>query len=154
MLRMFLLLAQNDSDKGKASIYHFDERGLAEPVHDNPGFAIIGSGFFTGGCLLLKLLGYSPERALRLDLGMLTSFIIDAVSEVDSGVGPFVSESWLMRFERGKVLLGPLKEEALRMYKGRVEKRKQLFKMPWDACEVAGEDAVVRALKGACARSS
>jgi len=78
---------------GKASLYLFDSRGLAEPVHDNPGFAVIGSGFLTGGNLLLKLLGYDPNRSGEMDLGMLTASIIDSVSEVDSTVGPFLRES-------------------------------------------------------------
>ncbi|MEM0328132.1 MAG: hypothetical protein QXN53_06130 [Thermoproteota archaeon] len=52
---------------GKSSIYLFDERGLAQPVHDNPGFAVIGTEFFTGGNLLLRLLGYEPEESYKLD---------------------------------------------------------------------------------------
>jgi hypothetical protein len=49
-----MVLASVDPS-GKASIYLFDDRGLAEPVHDNPGFAVIGTGFVTGGNLLLRL---------------------------------------------------------------------------------------------------
>jgi len=102
---------------GKASMYLFDSRGLAEPVHDNPGFAVIGTGFFTGGNLLLRLLGYEPEESYMLDIGALSTFIIDIVSEIDPAVGPFVGESYYMREEEGEVVLGPLKEEAIKEYK-------------------------------------
>ncbi|HDI74698.1 MAG TPA: hypothetical protein ENF55_01940 [Thermoprotei archaeon] len=67
--------------KSRDSLYLFDNRGLAEPVHDNPGFAVIGNGFFTSGNLLLKLLGYNPGTSGNIDLGILTAFIIDLVSE-------------------------------------------------------------------------
>ncbi|RLI38957.1 hypothetical protein DRO64_11245, partial [Candidatus Bathyarchaeota archaeon] len=125
-----LVLGSVDLD-GKASLYEFDGRGLAEPVHDDPGYAIIGSGLITGGILLLRLLGYRPD----VDLGLLTAFILDMVSEVDYSVGPFVGESYLMRLEmRGgeKVLaLGPLKEEVLREYKEKIAKRRELIRELW-----------------------
>lgn len=108
-----LILASVDT-RGKASIYLFDERGLANPVHDNPGYAVIGSGFYTGGNMLLKLLGYSPKETYTLDLGALSTFIIDTVSEIDTSVGPFVGESYLMGAEEGKVVINLLSEEALK----------------------------------------
>lgn len=87
-------------------------RGLAEPVHDNPGFAILGRGAITGGLLLLRLFGRSYEGSLVLDLdsaAVLTTFMIELVSEVDPSAGPFLGENYLMRIEEGKVKLGPLK---------------------------------------------
>jgi len=42
----FQMVLTSVDQNGKASMYLFDERGLAEPVHDNPGFAIIGIAFF------------------------------------------------------------------------------------------------------------
>lgn len=132
-----LVLGSVDLD-GKASLYEFDGRGLAEPVHDDPGYAIIGSGLITGGILLLRLLGYRPD----VDLGLLTAFILDMVSEVDYSVGPFVGESYLMRLEmRGgeKVLaLGPLKEEVLREYKEKIAKRRELIRELWKVCDELG----------------
>jgi len=83
---------------GKASIYTYDSRGFCEPVHENPGYAIIGSGFVTGGVLLLKLLGYTPDVGVE-GLALMNTFILDNVSEVDTAVGPFVGESYLMRIE-------------------------------------------------------
>jgi hypothetical protein len=133
--------------KGRASIYVFNERGLAEPVHENPGFALLGRGLFTGGALLLNLLGYAAEESYALDLGLLSTFVIDVVSEVDPSVGPFVGESWYMRVEEGRVVLGPLKGEALREYKERTRKRRELLRRLWRLLDAVGEKRVEELLK-------
>ncbi len=149
----FSMVLGSVDKEGRASMYLFDSRGLAEPVHDNPGFAMIGSGFFTGGNLLLKLLGYDPGRSGEMDLGMLTAFIIDSMSEIDSTVGPFLRESWLMRVEEdkmtkeGKVFLGELREEAYKEYKEKVRKRKELIREFWHACDLIGEDRIEKILQ-------
>jgi len=148
----FQMILASVDPHGKASIYLFDPRGLAEPMHDDPGFAVIGKGFFTGGNLLLKLLGYSPSESASMDLGLLTAFIIDVVSEVDTSVGPFVGESWLMRVDESgtKVVLGPLKDEALREFKDKVKKRRNLIRKLWRLCEIAeSEEAVDKMLEEA-----
>jgi DNA-binding Lrp family transcriptional regulator len=136
-----MVLASVDTT-GKASIYLFDERGLAEPVHDNPGFAVIGTGFFTGGNLLLRLLGYEVEKSYMIDIGILSTFIIDVVSEIDPAVGSFLGESWYMRVEGGEVLLGPLKEEAIKDYKVRASKRKELVRRMWRLLDSVGEHEI------------
>jgi len=132
--------------EGKASMYLYDSRGLAEPVHDNPGYAIIGSGFVTGGILLLNLLGYAPD----IDLGLLSTFIVDTVSEVDSAVGPFIGESYLMRIEtkegRKEIALGPLKDTALIEYKQKTTKRKELIRKLWRLCDEVGEEEIEKAM--------
>jgi len=133
--------------KGRASIYVFNERGLAEPVHDNPGFALLGRGLFTGGALLLNLLGYAAEESYALDLGLLSTFVIDVVSGVDPSVGPFVGESWYMRVEKGRVVLGPLKGEALREYKERSRKRRELLRRLWRLLDLVGEERFEELLK-------
>jgi len=84
---------------------------------------VIGRSFFTGGNLLLRLLGYSPERSSALDLGVLSAFVIDVVSEIDPAVGPFMGESYCMRAENGEALLGQLKEE-IKEYKEKSQQRK------------------------------
>ena len=141
-----LVLGSVDLD-GKASLYQFDSKGLAEPLHEDPGYAIIGSGMITGGILLLRLLGYRPN----IDLGMLTAFILDMVSEVDPSVGPFVGESYLMRLEKRDdekyVALGPLKAEALREYKEKISKRRELIRELWKFCDEIGEEEVEERLK-------
>ncbi|MCC6019115.1 MAG: hypothetical protein LM601_08790 [Candidatus Verstraetearchaeota archaeon] len=136
-----MILASVDYN-GRASIYVFDDKGLAEPVHDNPGFAVIGKGFFTGGNLLLRLLGYSPQESSKLDLGALSTFIIDVVSEIDPAVGPFIGESYFMRVEDGKVVLGPLKEEAVKEYKEKIQRRKEILRKIWRLLDSIGEDKV------------
>ncbi len=139
-----LVLGSLDLD-GKASLYQFDSRGLAEPVHDDPGYAIVGSGMITGGMLLLRMFGQRD-----IDLGLLTAFILDMVSEVDSSVGPFVGESYLMRLERAEegryIALGPLKVEALREYKEKTVKRREMLQKVWRLCDIVGEEKVLDSL--------
>jgi hypothetical protein len=138
----FHMILASVGSEGRASIYLFDNRGLAEPVHNNPGFAVIGTGFFTGGNMLLRLLGYTPEESPMLDVGLLSTFIIDVVSEIDPAVGPFIGESWYMRVENGEVLLGQLKEEAIKEYKERVRRRKELIRRMWRIFDALGEEDI------------
>jgi hypothetical protein len=146
---IFEMILASVDPKGKASIYMFDSKGLAEPVHDNPGFAIIGCGAVTGGVLLTRLLGYSMESSSEYDLGMLSAFVIDIVSEVDPAVGPFLGESAFIRVDKGEVTMGPLKEEALKEYKKRIKKRKELIMLMQKLCDIKeiGEDGVEAKLK-------
>jgi len=137
-----MILASVDPN-GKASIYLFNDRGLAEPVHDNPGFAVIGTGFFTGGNLLLRLLGYTPEESYIFDIGALSILIIDVVSEIDPAVGPFIGESYYMRVENGKVVLGPLKEEAIKEYKEKAQQRKEILRRLWRLLDLVGEQEII-----------
>jgi len=143
----FSMVLASVSPQGKASIYVFDERGLVELVRDNLGFAIIGKGFITEGNLLLRLLGYSPEESYMLDIGALSTFIIDVVSEVDSTVGPFVGESYYMRVEEGKVVLGPLKPEAIKEYKLKAAKRKELLQQIWRLFDNLEEEYVEKVVE-------
>ncbi len=143
-----LLLATVTGD-GEPRLYVFDSRGLAEPVHENPGYALLGRGVVTGGLLLLRLLDYRPPRAWDWDLGLLSAFIIDVVSEVDPSVSPFLGESYFIRYENGRVTLGPLKEEAYAEYKDKTAKRKELFKLLWTAAEEVGEEEVEKILREA-----
>ncbi|MEM2180375.1 MAG: hypothetical protein QXP32_06130 [Nitrososphaeria archaeon] len=141
-----LILASVDAN-GKASMYQFDSRGIAEPLHDSPGYAMIGAGFVTGGILLLRLLGYTPEESYKLDLGTLSTFIIDTVSEVDPTVGPFIGESYHMRAEEGKVLLGPLKDEALKEFKEKTIKRKEIIKKLWQLMDSIEEQKIIEKIE-------
>ena len=129
------------TQEGKPLLYIFDSRGIAEPVHDNPGYALLGSGTITGGLLLLRLLDYHPGEAWEWDLGLLSAFIIDMVSEVDPSVSPFLGESFYIRYDEkeGKVVLGPLKIEVYKEYKDRVRKRRELLRYIWNLAEKLGE---------------
>jgi hypothetical protein len=111
------------------------------------GFAVIGTGFVTGGNLLLRLLGYAAEESYAVDMVALPTFIIDVVSEIDPAVGPFVGESWFMRVEGKEVLLGPLKEEAIKDYKIRAMRRRELMRRLWRLFDVAGEEKVDQVIR-------
>ena len=147
----FQMIIGGVTKEGKALIYQFDRRGLVEPVHDDPGYAIIGHGFLTGGALLLRLLGYDP---MALDLGLLTAFILDVVSEVDTTVGPFVGDSYLMSINQempqiNGILnfnLGPLQEEMIPEFRERIKKRRQLILHLWSLCDIHGEKKVENVL--------
>jgi hypothetical protein len=140
-----LILGSVDLD-GRALLYQFDGRGLAEPVHEDPGYAIIGSGLVTGGILLLRMFGWQQD----MDLGLLTAFILDMVSEVDYSVGPFVGESYLMRLEKSgdgrSIALGPLKDEVLREYKEKIKARRELLQRIWRLCDTVGEEKILEGL--------
>ena len=137
-VRLLLALV---SDGSKPFLYIFNLRGVAEPVHDNPGYALIGSGTITGRLLLLRLLDYRPGEAWEWNLGLLSAFIIDMVSEVDPSVSPFLGESYYIRYDEkeGKVVLGPLKIEVYKEYKDRVRKRRELIRHVWNLAEKLGE---------------
>jgi hypothetical protein len=147
LVKRFSMVLASVSPWGKASMYVFDERGLAELVHDNPGFAIVGKGFITGGNFFLRLLEYSPDESYMLDIRALSTFIIDVVSEVDPAVGLFVGESYYMRVEEGKVVLGLLKPEAIKEYKYKAAKREELLQRIWRFFDNLGEDYVEKVVE-------
>jgi len=144
-----MILGSIDPDEKKALLYQFNEYGLAEPVHDDPGFAIIGSGAMTGGLLLTHLLGYSPEKSSKLNLGVFSTFVIDMVSKINPTVGPFVdpNNSIYMRIEKNQITMGTLKVEALKDYKKKVEQRKDLIKLLWKLADRYGEDELRKKLE-------
>jgi len=120
--------------EGKAALYVFDKRGLSTPFHDSPGFVCIGSGFVTGGNLLLRQF---YTGTLNVDEGAtLGAYIIDQVSKVDTGVGTFEGESYYFRIEQGKPILGKLKTEAFHRYKTKITEREQLIRGVWEASYV------------------
>jgi hypothetical protein len=129
-INMNMILACVTGD-GRAAIYVFDSRGLSTPVHDSPCFVCIGSGFVTGGNLLLRHL--YTERLDVHQSASLAAYIIDQVSKVDTGVGSFEGESYYFRLEGKKPVLGGLKAEAFREYKTEAAVREKLIKRVWEA---------------------
>jgi hypothetical protein len=113
---------------------------------------MLGTGETTGGLILMRLLDYS-SKAQEWDLGLLSAFIIDMVSEVDPAVSPFLDESSsiYIRYNNGtkKVEMGPIREEAFKKYKNRVKVAREAFKKLWLAInEKEGEeDAILRKLE-------
>ena len=144
-----LLLASVTGD-GMPALYVFDDRGLANPMHESPGYALLGRGVVTGGLLVMRLLDYRPGRSTGWDLGLLSAFVIDAVSEVDPSVSPYLGESYYIRYDPGvrRVAIGALREEAYREYKERVRRRREMIKLVWSLSEELGEGAVEAALRG------
>ena len=138
-----LLLATVTYD-GKPMLYVFDSRGLAQPMHENPGYALLGKGVVTGGLLLLRLLDYRPEEALTWDLGILSTFIIDMVSEVDPSVSPFLGESYFIRYEKKMIALGPLRREAYKEFKERAQKRRELIKLLWKTADMIENEEKIK----------
>jgi 20S proteasome alpha/beta subunit len=130
---------------GRASIYVFDELGLSRPVHDSPGFACIGSGFVTGGNMILQQFwrpGLSVYQAQ-----ILAAYTIQEVSKVDTNVGPFEGASWYFRIEEGKPVMGELKIESLKEYLERVRYREEILKNIWNICDEFGENKILELLK-------
>jgi 20S proteasome alpha/beta subunit len=122
--------------KGEAALYVFDDRGLATPAHDSPGFVCIGIGFVTGGSLLLRQL-YTDK--LNVDEGeTLAAYIIDQVSKVDTNVGSFEGEAYYFRVEKGDIVLGPLTREGFDSYKRDASEREKLIRDVWIASHTIG----------------
>jgi len=144
------LLLASVTREGEPRLYAFDSRGLAEPRHTSPGYAMLGKGALTGGQLILSMLGYEPSKTW--DLGLLSAFLIDAVSTVDPSVSPFWDprSSVYIRLEGSEVVAAALTEEATRDTAKRVAERKALIRMLWDTLEQLGdtqaEQAVSKAL--------
>jgi len=115
------------------------------PAED--GCATVGIGRDAGGVLPLSLLGYGPEATW--DMGLLALFLIDAIAAVNPYVSPLAAEvdSLYIRWQDGKVVMGPLEPEAFQEYKQRAKKRIQLIRALWQLAETCGEEAVEKALE-------
>jgi hypothetical protein len=140
------LLLETVTSEGEPLLYTFNREGLAEPRHENPGYALLGTGEITGGLLLMRLLGYSPKLADIGDAGLLSMFIIDMVSEVDPNVSPFLlpDSSVYIRHnpERREVTMGALTPEAFQEYKNRISEVKEILKKLWSIIEQGKEKEV------------
>lgn len=146
-MRMILACVARE---GKAALYVFDNRGLATPAHDSPGYVCIGSGFVTGGNLLLRQL---YTGTLDVDQGAtLAAYIIDQVSKVDTAVGSFEGESYYFRIQERKPTLGQLKPEAFLEYKAKVAEREKLIKNVWEASYAIGPDELRKMIEESLAK--
>jgi 5-bromo-4-chloroindolyl phosphate hydrolysis protein len=85
-----------------------------------------------------------------IELGLLTAFILDMVSEVDYSVGPFVGESYLMWVEKNgnkkSIALRGLTDKALREYKEKIKVRRELLQKVWRLCDTVGEEKILERL--------
>jgi len=48
-----------------------------------------------------------------------------------------------MRVENGKVVLGPLKEEAIKEYKEKAQQRKEILRRLWRLLDLVGEQEII-----------
>ena len=143
-----LLLASMSSDRTPV-IFTFDSRGIANPHHEVPGYALLGMGSVTGGQLLLRLMDYSP--GLDIDRGLLSAFILDTVSEVDPTVSPFLGDSFYLRFddEQNRPISGRLNAESLKKYKETAQVKRRMMQLVWQAGENMGDDKLLKFLEDA-----
>jgi hypothetical protein len=142
------MLLATVTQEGNPKLYRFDDRGLCEPLHDNPGYALIGSGTLTGGLLLLKLFDYDPIKFVG-DRGLFSSFLIDCVSEVDTSVSPFTGDSFYIRWDENKkkVVMGPLSPEWIKEFKEKSALRKRLIPLFWFILDKLGEEKIIDSWK-------
>jgi hypothetical protein len=136
-----LIVAAVDGD-GNPYIFRYSGGILDDRTED--GYAMVGIGRDTGGVLLLSLLGYGPEATW--DMGLLALLLIAAVNPY---VSPLAAEAdgLYIRWQDGKVVMGPLEPEAFQEYKQRAKKRIQLIRALWQLAETCGEEAVEKALE-------
>jgi len=136
--------------EGEPLLYLF-EAGLANPMHEAPGYVILGHGELTGARLLLTLLGYKAREKQYWDHSILPVFIIDVVSAVDPTVSPFSdphSSIYIRYSEESKtVVAGPLTPEAFKTAKNSVQKRIKAFQLIWELMEKEGEEKILKTLK-------
>jgi len=139
-----MILCGVDPD-GRASIYIFDESGLTRPVHDTPGFACIGSGFVTGGNMMLQQF-WNPNLSVD-QAQILAAYAIQTVSKVDTAVGPFEGSSYYFRIQDNKPVMGELGTKGLKEYLERVSQREEILEYSWNLCNRLGEDKVSKKLR-------
>lgn len=131
---------------GKASLFVFDKRGMAHPVHDDPGFACIGSGFYLGGNLLLQQFYSRPID--WLDAANLAAYVINQVSRVDAGVGPFEGDSFYFRLSPEKELsLGDMTRLGFQRRKREYDWRRKLLKYVWNQSSILGAKEIYTTIK-------
>jgi len=138
------LIVSTVTGDGSPHIFQYSNGVLNDRSED--GYAMAGLGRDTGGVLLLSLLGYRPDA--EWDMGLLTFFLIDAISLANPYVSPLTTEvdNFYIRWQDGEVVMGPLKPESFREYKERVKKRIQLIRTLWQLAETIGEDKIEKAL--------
>lgn len=110
------------SDSAHVRLYEVQDDGIPTRMDHDPGYCCIGSGFATGGNLLIRQF-FRPNSSL-VELMKLASYIIFQVS----GVDPFVGGSIQMKLNFGGKPMNP-KEDLLL---DDVELRSETIKGAWD----------------------
>jgi hypothetical protein len=139
---------------GSPKLYYFNEKGLASPRHQNPGYIVLGSPTSVAIAeAFIRAVGYSPLESIGLNVGLLSAFMISLASEVDPGVSPYIGDSIYMRYDPGEndVVVGSIKDQVLIKMMERLERRREAIKLLWRAMDILGderEERVLRLLKG------
>lgn len=113
------------SDEKDVRLYQVQSDGVPVRMDDSPGYCCVGSGYSTGGSLLIQQF-YSDDLTL-LQLTRLAAHTISQVSIVDPTVGNVAQ----IRFGFGGKVVKP-KEE---LFKERLELRSDTMKRVWNLLE-------------------
>lgn len=121
-------------------LYVVDGRGIIEPVHEDPGYAVLGIGRESAQ-LLLRLLGFNKRDSVNWDLGLLGMFIVNMVSKVNPYVSPVEEPGDVMYIRRDgdSVSIGMLSPSEFMRMSRRVEDRAALLSLVWRALEHLGD---------------
>jgi 20S proteasome alpha/beta subunit len=120
--RSGLSLILSFSDSIHVRLYQVQRDGIPMRMDHDPGYCCIGSGFATGGNLLIKQF-YKPDSSL-IQLMKLASYMIFQISDVD----PFVGGSIQMKLNFGGNAVNPIDNLEL---KG-VKRRSETIRKVWD----------------------
>ncbi|MEM4971833.1 MAG: hypothetical protein QXE01_11355 [Sulfolobales archaeon] len=135
---------------GSPKLYYFNEKGLASPRHQAPGYIVLGSPASVAIAeALIRAVGYSPQESMGLNLGVLSAFMISLASEVDPNVSPYIGDSIYMRYdpEEKDVVVGSIKDQALVKMIERLERRREAVKLLWRAMDILGDEREERVLR-------
>jgi len=117
-----LSLILSFSDAAHVRLYEVQSDGIPMRMDHDPGYCCIGSGFATGGNLLIKQF-YTPDSSL-VQLMKLASYMIFQVSDVD----PFVGGSIQMKLNFGGKAMNPKENLLLED----VQLRSETIRRVWD----------------------
>lgn len=113
------------SDATHVRLYEVQNDGIPVRMDDNPGYCCIGSGYGTGGSLLIQQ--YYSEDLWLYQLMVLASYVISHVAIVD----PAVSSDVQIMLNFGGHVSKPTKE----IVKERLRLRSETMKKVWNLLE-------------------
>lgn len=111
------------SDSLHVRLYEVQRDGIPMRMDHDPGYCCIGSGFETGGNLLIKQF-YTPDSTL-IQLMKLASYMIFQVSDVD----PFVGGPIQMKLNFGGKAINPKDNLELRGVRLRSETIRRVWRL-------------------------
>jgi hypothetical protein len=121
---------------GRVSLYQFPPGSDFTPelVHDDPGYAILGSGKIPGGAhALYDLLGYTLKNSWKFEADVLAAFLINRVTEVQENVGGDV-DGYIMSARKLERL------ENTAEYNEQSRLRTDVIRLVWKLCDDSGDE--------------